>query len=160
MHINPRTPPQVAQAKPRNRNKAFANFLKTFASVVCHKDIHRNHPASQNNLPYTSCTRVYFQIMRDSLKTIFFHPSPFITHHSALNAMSLFRIRTQSHGAIPTHCYHFEDSHHHQYSDCLCPRCTTNTVGCQIHAILDCPYSKHLALPLIRKIRTLLYNAG
>jgi len=26
--------------------------------------------------------------------------------------------------------------------------------------MLHCPYSRHLALPLIRKIRTLLYNAG
>jgi len=69
--------------------------------------------------------------------------------------MSLFRIRTQSHGAIPTHCHHFELSHRDQYND-------TNTVGCETHAILarDCPYSKHLALPLIRKICTLLHNAG
>jgi len=46
MYIDPHTPPQVAQAKPRNRNEAFANFLKPFASAVWHKDIHRNHPAS------------------------------------------------------------------------------------------------------------------
>jgi len=98
--------------------------------------------------------------MRDSLKTNLFHLSPFITHHSALNTMSLFRICTQSHPAISTHCYHFEHSHRDQYSDRLCQQCTTNTVGCETHAILDCPYSKHLTLPLIRKIRALLYNAG
>jgi len=74
--------------------------------------------------------------------------------------MSLFRIHTQSHGAIPTQCYHFEHSHRDQCSDRLCQRCTTNTVGCEAHAILDYPYSKRLALPLIRKIRALLYNAG
>jgi len=73
--------------------------------------------------------------------------------------MSPFRIRTQSYGAISTHIYNFQDNHCDQYSDCLCPRCITNTVGCKTHAILDCPYSKHLALPLIRKICTLLYNA-
>jgi len=87
-------------------------------------------------------------------------PSPFITHHSALNVMNLFRIFTQNHGSIPTHCYHFEHSHRDQYSDCLCQRYTTNTVDCETHAILDCPYPTHLALPLIRKIRTLLHNVG
>jgi len=74
--------------------------------------------------------------------------------------MSLFRICTQTHGAIETHCYHFEHSHRDQYSDRVFQRCTTNTVGCETHALLDCPYSKHLALPLIRKIRTLPHNAG
>ena len=56
MYINPHTPPQVAQSKPRNKNKAFANFLKTFASAVWHKDILRSHPASQDNLPSTGRT--------------------------------------------------------------------------------------------------------
>ena len=116
MCINPHKPPQVAQTKPRNRNKAFANFLKPFASAVWHKDIHRNQPASQDNLPSNGRTRAYFKIMRDSLKTNLFLPSPFITHHSALNVMSLFRIRTQSHGAIPTPCYHFKHSHRDQPS--------------------------------------------
>ena len=40
-----------------------------------------------------------------------------------------------------------------------CQQCTTNTVGCESHAILDCPYSKHMALPIIRKIHTLIYIA-
>jgi len=69
IYINPHTTPQVAQAKPRNRNKPFANFLKAFAITVWHKDIHRNHPASQDNLPSTCRTKTYFKIMHHSLKT-------------------------------------------------------------------------------------------
>jgi len=87
-------------------------------------------------------------------------PSSFITHHSALKAMSLFRIRTQSHGAIPTHTYHFEDNMRNLYRDRLCSRCTTNTLGCETHAILECTSSKHLVSPLINKLRSLLSKAG
>jgi len=98
--------------------------------------------------------------MRDSLKTNLCLPSAFITHHSALNAMSLFRIRTQSHGAIPTHTYHFEDNKRNLDGDRLCTRCTTNTLGCETHAILECTYSKQLVSPLINKLRSLLSKAG
>ena len=93
----------------------------------------------------TGRTKAYLKIIGDSLQTNLVHPSSFISHHSALNAMSLFRLRTQSHGATPTHTYHFKDTHRDQYSDHLCPQCTTNIVGCEIHAILDCTYSKHQA---------------
>jgi len=98
--------------------------------------------------------------MRDSLKTNLCLPSSFITHHSALNAMSLFRLRTQSHRAIPTHTYHFEDNMHNLYGDRLWTRCTTNTLGCETHAILECTFSKHLAFQLIQKLRSLLSKAG
>ena len=98
--------------------------------------------------------------MRDSVQTNLFTPSPFITHHSALNAMSLFQIHTHSHKAIPTHTYHFEDNQRDLYTARLCPSCNTNTVGSETHVIFDCPYSKHLAIPLIRKFQTLLTNAG
>ena len=98
--------------------------------------------------------------MRDSLKTNLCLPSPFITHHSALNAMSLFQIRTQSHGAIPTHTYHFEDNMRNLYGDRLWTWCTTNTLGCKTNAILECTYFKHLVSPLIDKLRSLLSKAG
>jgi len=98
--------------------------------------------------------------MRDSLKTNLCLPSAFITHHSALNAMSLFRIRTQSHGAIPTHTYHFEDNKRNLDGDRLCTRCTTNTLGCETHAILECTYSKHLVFPLINKLRSTPLKGG
>jgi len=160
MYTNPYTPSQVAQAKSRNIGKSFANFLKPLASAVWHKDINRNHPASQDTLPSTGRTQGYFKIMRDSPKTNLCLPSSFITHHSALNAMSLFRLRTQSHGAIPTHTYHFEDNMRNLYGDRLCTRCTTNTLGCEPHTILECTYSKHLASPLINKLRSLLSKAG
>jgi len=74
--------------------------------------------------------------------------------------MSLFWLRTQSHGTIPTHTYHFEDNMRNLYGDRLCTRCTTNTLGCETHAILECNYSKHLASPLIHKLRSLLSKAG
>jgi len=160
MYTHPYTPSQVAQAKARNTGKSIANFLKPLASAVWHKDINRNHSASQDALPSTGRTRAYFKIMRDSLKTNLCLPSSFITHLSALNAMSLFRIRTQSHKAIPTHTYHFEDNMHNLYGDRLCTRCTTNTLSCETHAILECAYSKHLVSPLINKLRSLLSKAG
>jgi len=98
--------------------------------------------------------------MRDSLKTNLCLPSSFITHHSALNAMSLFRLRTQSHGATPTHTYHFEDNMRKLYGDRLFTRCTTNTLGCKTHAILECTFSKHLESLLIHKFRSLLSKVG
>jgi len=98
--------------------------------------------------------------MCDSLKTNLCLPSSFITHHSVLNAMSLFRLRTQNHWAIPTHTYHFEDNMRNLYGDHLCTRCTTNKLGCETHAILEYTFSKHLAFPLIQKLRSLLSKAG
>jgi len=102
MYTNPYTPShsQVAQEKARNTGKSFANFHEPFSSGVWHEDINRNHPASQDTLPRTGRMRAYFKvkIMCDSLrvKTDPCLPFSFITHHLALNAMSLFRIRTQS----------------------------------------------------------------
>jgi len=118
MYTNPYTS-QVTQAKARNTGKSFAHFLKPLASAVWHKDINRNHPASQDTLPSTGQTRAYFTIMRDSHKINLWLLSSFITHRSALNAMSLFWIRTQSHGAIPTHTYHNEDNMRNLYGDRL-----------------------------------------
>jgi len=161
MYSNPYTPSQVAQAKARNiLCMSFANFLKPLASALWHKDINHNHPFSQDILPSTGRTRAYFKIMRYSLKTNLCLPSSFITHHSALNAMSLFWLRTQSHRAIPTHTYHFEDNMRNLYGDRVCTRCTTNTLDCETHAILECAFSKHLAFPLIHKLRSLLSKAG
>jgi len=160
MYTNPYTPSQVAQAKAKNTGKSFANFLKPLASAVWHKDINHNHPASHDALPFTGSTRACFNIMRDSLKTNLSTPSSFITHHSVLNPMNLFRIRTQSHGAIPTHTYHFEDNMRNLYGDRLCTRCTNNTLGCETHAILECTFSKHLVSPPINTLRTLLSKAG
>ena len=74
--------------------------------------------------------------------------------------MSLLRIRTQSHGGNPTYTYHFEDNMRNLYGDRLCSRCTTNTLGCETHAILECTSSKHLVSPLINKLRSLLSKAG
>jgi len=61
--------------------------------------------------------------------------------------------------SIPTHTYHFEDNMRNLYRDRLCTRCTTNTLDCETHAILECTYSKHLASPLIHKLRALLSKA-
>jgi len=74
--------------------------------------------------------------------------------------MSLSRLRTQSHGAIPAHNYYFEDNMRNLHGDRLCTRCTTNTLGCETHAILECTFSKLLAFPLIHKLRSLLSKAG
>ena len=126
--------------KKQNTSKLFPNFLKPLvrASAVWYQDINCNHTVSQDALPSTVQTRAYFKIMRDSLKTNLCLPSSFITHHSALNVMSLFWIHTQSHGAVPTHTYHFEDNMRNLYGDCLSTQCTTNILGCETHAILEC----------------------
>jgi len=154
------TPSQDAQAKARNTGKSFANFFKPLASAVWHQDITCNHSASKDTLPSTGRTQANFKITCDSLKTSLCLSSSFITRHSALNAMSLFSIRTQSHRAIPTHTYHFEDNMRNLYGDRLCTRCTTDTLGCETHVILECTYSRHLVSPLINKLRSLLSKAG
>ena len=46
------------------------------------------------------------------------------------------------------------------YGDRWYTRCTTNTLGCETHAIFEYTYSKHLVCPLINKLRTLLSKAG
>ena len=64
------------------------------------------------------------------------------------NPMSLFRLRSQSHQSIPTHMLNIVDNQRDAYDSRVCLYCPSGVTGLEIHLILECPATSHVALIL------------
>jgi len=90
---------------------------------------------------------------------------PYLTMCGHRNPMSLVRLRFQSHQSIPTHMLTIDDNQRDAYDSCastaravVCLYCPSGVAGSEIHLILECPATSHVALDLIQLLTTLLYD--
>ena len=74
------------------------------------------------------------------------------------NPMSLLRLRSQSHQSIPTHMLTITDNQRDAYDSRVCLYCPSGVTGSEIHLILECPTTSHVAMDLIKLLTTLLYD--
>ena len=74
------------------------------------------------------------------------------------NPMSLLRLQSQSHQSISTHVLTIVDNQRDAYESRVCLYCPSGVTGSEIHLILECPASSHVALDLIQLLTTLLYD--
>jgi len=74
------------------------------------------------------------------------------------NPMSLLRLRSQSHQSIFTHMLTMNDNQRDTYDSRMCLYCLSGVAGLEIHLILECSTTSHLALDLIQLITNLLYD--
>ena len=72
--------------------------------------------------------------------------------------MSLLRLRSQSHQSIPTHMPTIDDNQRNTYDSRVCLYCPSGVTGSEIHLILECPTTSHVALDLIQLLTILLYD--
>ena len=70
--------------------------------------------------------------------------------------MSLTRPRSQSHQLIPTHTFTIQNAQRVTYDQKLCPYCDHQAIGNEIHILLQCPGTKHIANDLVATLTTLL----
>jgi len=71
--------------------------------------------------------------------------------------MSLLRLQSQSHQSIPTHMLTIDDNQRHTYDSRMCLYCPSGVTGSEIHLVLECPTTFHVALDLIQLLTNLLY---
>ena len=69
----------------------------------------------------------------------------------------LLRLWYQSHQPIPTHMLTIADNQRDAYDSRVCLYCPSGVTGSEIHLILECPETSHVALDLIQFLTTLLY---
>jgi len=84
---------------------------------------------------------------------------PYLNIYTEPNSMSLTRFRSQSHQLIPTHKFTIENAQRVTYDQKLCPYCEQQTTGNEIHILLQCPGSKHIANDLVATLTTLLTHS-
>ena len=75
------------------------------------------------------------------------------------NPMALTRFCSQSHQLIPTHKFTIENTQRVTYDQKLCPHCDQQATWTEIHILLQCPGTKHIAKDLIATLTTLLTHS-
>jgi len=73
--------------------------------------------------------------------------------------MSLTRFRSQSHQLIPTNTFTIQNAQRVTYDQNLCPYCDHSAIGNEIHILLQCPGTKHIAKDLVATLTTLLTHS-
>ena len=76
------------------------------------------------------------------------------------NPMTLLRLRAQSHQQVPTHMLTIEHQTRDKYSERICPHCLHPHIGSEIHIILHCLATKHIAKDLIESLTQFLDDTG
>ena len=71
------------------------------------------------------------------------------------NPMSLLRLRSHSHQSIPIHMLTIDDNQRDTYDSRMCLYCPSGVTGLEIHLILECPATSHVALDLITTLSSL-----
>jgi len=84
---------------------------------------------------------------------------PYLNIYTERNPMSLTRFHCQSHQLIPTHKFTIENAQRVTYDQKLCPYCDQQATGTEIHILLQCPGTKHIANDLIATLTTLLTHS-
>jgi len=72
--------------------------------------------------------------------------------------MSLLRLQSKSHQSIPTHMPTIDENQSDTYDSRVCLYYLSGVTGSEIHLILECPTTSHLALDLIQLLTNLLYD--
>jgi len=83
---------------------------------------------------------------------------PYLKMCGHRNPMSLLRLRSQSHQSIPIHMLTIADNQRDVYDSRVCLYCPSGVTGSEIHLILECPATSHVAMDLIKLLTTLLYD--
>ena len=118
-----------------------------------------NSPNPPTGTP-TSRTHAHFLLHHLSLSSNLYKPSPYLSMCREKNPMTLLRLRAQSHQQVPTHMLTIEHQKRDTYADCICPQCLQPHIGSEIHIILHCPATKHIAKDLIASLAQFLDDTG
>jgi len=156
----PPMPRSVTLAKPKNKGKSYTTFLKPIVSaewfhLIQLKYTHAPQPPSGN---FSSRLHAHFLLHHLSLCSNLYKFPPYHTMCGHRNPMSLLRLRSKSHQSIPTHMLTIDDNHQGTYDSRLCLYCPSVVTGSEIHLILECPTTCHVALDLIQLLTNLLYD--
>ena len=73
--------------------------------------------------------------------------------------MSLNRLRSQRYQLIPTHKFTIENAQRVTYDQKLGPYYDQQATGIEIHILLQCPGTKHIANEIIATLTTLLTHS-
>jgi len=74
---------------------------------------------------------------------------PYLNICTECNAISLTRFRSQSHQLNPTQNFTIENAQRVTYDQKLCPYCDQQATVNEIHILLQCPGTKHIANDLL-----------
>jgi len=116
---------------------------------------HALQPHSGN---VSSRLHAHFLLHHLSLCNNLYKLPPYLTMCGHRNPMSLLRLRSQSHQSIPTHMPTIDDNQRNTYDSRVCLYCPSGVTGSEIHLILECPTTSHVALDLIQLLTILLYD--
>ena len=84
---------------------------------------------------------------------------PYLTMCGHHNLMSLLQLWSQSRQYISTHMLTIDDNNQRDtYDSRVYLYCPSGVTGSEIHLILECPATSHVALDLIHFLTTLLYD--
>ena len=156
----PSMPRSVTLAKPKNKGKSYTTFLKPIVSAEWLRQIRLKYPHAP--LPpsgnVSSRLHAHFLLHHLSLCNNLYKLPPYLKMCGHRNPMSLLRLRSQSHQSIPTHMLTIIDNQRDTYDSRVCLYCPSGVTGSEIHLILECPTTSHVALDLIKLLTTLLYD--
>jgi len=159
----PPMPRSVTLAKPRNKGKSYTTFLEPIVSaewlhLIRLKYPNASQPPSRN---VSSRLHAHFLLHHLSLCSNLYKLPPYLTMCGHHNPMSLLRLRSQSHQSIPTHMLTraLDDINQRDtYDSRVCLYCPSGVTALEIHLILECPTTSHVAIDLIQLVTNLLYD--
>jgi len=152
----PSMPRSVTLAKPKNKGKSYSTFLKPIVSAEWLHKIRLKYPNAPLPPSGNVSSRLHAHILLHHLSlcnNLYKLPS-YLTMCGHRNPMSLLRLRSQSHQSIST----IADNQRNAYDSRVCLYCPSGVIGSEIHLILECPATSHVALDLFQFITILLYN--
>jgi len=156
----PSMPRSVTLAKPKGKGKSYTAFLKPIVSAEWLRQIRLKYPHAPQPPSGNVSLRMHghFLLHYLSLCNNLYKLPPYCTMCGHRNPMSLLRLRFQSHQSIPTHMLTIDDNQRYAYDSRVCLYCPSGVTGSEIHFILECPATSHVALDLIQFLTTLLYD--
>jgi len=104
-------------------------------------------------------TQAHFMIHGPSLYNNLYKIPPYLNICTERNPMSLTRFRSQSHQLIPTHKFTIGNAQRVPYDQKLCLYCDQKATGNEIHMLLQCPGTIHIANDLVATLTTLLTHS-
>jgi len=153
-------PRSVTLANPKNKGKSYTTFLKPLVSAEWLRQIRIKYPHAPQPPTGNVSSRLHahFLLHHLSLCNNLNKLPPYLTMCGHRNPMSLLRLWSQSHQSIPIHMLTIDDNQRDTYDSRVCLYCPSGVTGSEIHLILECPATSHVALDLIQLLTTLLYN--
>jgi len=146
-------------AKPGNRGKSYTTYLQPLVTAEWIRQLTASQPPRPAHATPTGRTQAHFMIHGPSLNNNLHKIPPYLNVCTERNLMSLTRVRSQSHQIIPTHKFTIENAQRVTYDQKFCPYCDQQATGTEIHTLLQCPGTKHIANDLIDTLTTLLTHS-